>query len=372
MKRIKNYVARVCLGLLAVPGLSMAQVEVKAIRQPPPFAAEKTATDKAATESPARLPSMESSGRSAIPSPSASNLGAEDLGGESTLAASSALAASSSSIVPAQVMGSYRSNAQPKAAKKQGVLHKANASELASSGALVGAQHLEFKDRPLAIALQVGKERMVSFPGQVEVHVPRSLEGLVRVQIIGRTAYIMALKPFSSTRFPVQDLGGEPRWYPLDVVASNTSGQDSSPIEIHVPGATDEGEASGSKSDPDSAPDMVMLTRYAAHMLYAPRRLAPKTPGMRQVPIESKPVLGLYRGRRIQTVPVGAWRAGALFVTAVRFTNLESEPVELNLDELRGAWLAATSQHGRIAQAGHEADTTAVYLVCDKPFEACR
>jgi integrating conjugative element protein (TIGR03749 family) len=356
MKRIKNYVARVFLGLAVLPALSLAQMEVKAIRQPPPFAVEKSAS-----HSPVQLPSIEPMG-----------LSAADLGGG---ALPNGAYGASAPIVPAQVMQTNGPQTQPKpqprALKNQGN-RKVDASELASARSLVGAQHLEFKDRPLAIALQVGKERMVSFPGQVEVHVPRSLEGLVRVQIIGRTAYIMALKPFSSTRFPVQDLGAEPRWYPLDVVASSASGQDSSPIEIHVPGATNEGEASGSQADPDSAPDMVMLTRYAAHMLYAPRRLAPKVPGVRQVPIESKPVLGLYRGRRIQTVPVGAWRAGALFVTAVRFTNLESAPVELNLDELRGAWLAATSQHGRIAQAGHEADTTAVYLVCDKPFESCR
>jgi integrating conjugative element protein (TIGR03749 family) len=356
MKAMKNYAAKVCLGLLVVPALSAAQVEVKALRQPPPFAAEKFAVEKASTQSPARLPSIEPMG-----------LSAADLGGDGGLP--------NVPVVPAQVMQTYQPElgrkAQRRPLKNQGN-RNANASELASARSLAGAEHLEFKDRPLAIALQVGKERMVSFPGQVEVHVPRSLEGLVRVQIIGRTAYLMALKPFSSTRFPVQDLGSEPRWYPLDVVASSASGQNSSPIEIHVPDAVEEGEVSGSNADPDIAPDMVMLTRYAAHMLYAPRRLMPKTPGVRQVPIESKPVLGLYRGRRIQAVPVGAWRAGALYVTAVRLTNLESAPVELNLDELRGAWLAATSQHGRIAQAGHEADTTAVYLVCDKPFEACR
>jgi len=46
--------------------------------------------------------------------------------------------------------------------------------------------------------------------------------------------------------------------------------------------------------------------------------------------------------------------------------------VELQMHELRGQWLAATPQHGRLGPAGSETDTTAVYLVCAQPFASCR
>jgi integrating conjugative element protein (TIGR03749 family) len=117
---------------------------------------------------------------------------------------------------------------------------------------------------------------------------------------------------------------------------------------------------------------MVALTRHAARMLYAPTRLMPADPAIRQVALDLHPVAGLYRGRRLRTTPLGAWRSGPLYVTAVRFTNLEDRPIELQMHDLRGQWLAATPQHGRLGPAGSETDTTAVYLVCAQPFASCR
>jgi integrating conjugative element protein (TIGR03749 family) len=230
------------------------------------------------------------------------------------------------------------------------------------------AEHVEFRDRPVPVALAVGKERMVLFPGPVQIQVPSSANGLLDVQVIGRTAYLTALAPLEKVRLAAQDLTIDQRWYPLDIVASEAAGA-GLPIEIHPPG---EATAAGDAQPDVDAPDMVTLTRFAAHALYAPRRLMPATPGVRQVPVNPAPALGLYRGRRIETTPIGAWRGGNLYVTAVRFTNLEPAPVELDLNELRGQWLAATAQHLRIGPAGTERDTTAVYLICDRPFEACR
>jgi integrating conjugative element protein (TIGR03749 family) len=117
---------------------------------------------------------------------------------------------------------------------------------------------------------------------------------------------------------------------------------------------------------------MVALTRYAAQSLYAPRRLVPATAGVRPLPVAALPVEGLYRGGRIQMTPIGAWRSGSLYLTAVRATNRSERAQDLDLQELRGHWLAATAQHTRLLGAGSDSDTTTLYLVCDRPFEACR
>jgi hypothetical protein len=54
----------------------------------------------------------------------------------------------------------------------------------------------------------------------------------------------------------------------------------------------------------------------------------------------------------------------------VRLKNLTSRVVVLDpRTALRGEWLAATFHHARLFPAGHEADTTAVYLVSVRPFE---
>jgi hypothetical protein len=60
-----------------------------------------------------------------------------------------------------------------------------------------------------------------------------------------------------------------------------------------------------------------------------------------------------------------------LYVTAVRVTNQSAIPLELQLEQLRGRWLAATAQHGRLGASGSQTDTTALYLVCDRAFESC-
>ncbi|MBW8833508.1 MAG: DUF3438 family protein, partial [Burkholderiales bacterium] len=46
--------------------------------------------------------------------------------------------------------------------------------------------------------------------------------------------------------------------------------------------------------------------------------------------------------------------------------------MDIDLQEMRGRWLAATAQHSRLLAAGSDWDTTTVYLVCDRPFDACR
>ena len=98
-------------------------------------------------------------------------------------------------------------------------------------------------------------------------------------------------------------------------------------------------------------------------------------PGRRRtcikVALETVPVNGLMRGVDVETVPLGQWKSGSLYVTALKVTNRSRLPVELPLENLRGRWLAATAQHGRLGPRGSEIDTTAIYLVCDRAFEAC-
>jgi hypothetical protein len=67
-----------------------------------------------------------------------------------------------------------------------------------------------------------------------------------------------------------------------------------------------------------------------------------------------------------------AWRAGGLYVTAVKLTNRTDQPQILDPRDLRGSWLTATFQHNRLLAAGSEADTTAVYLISARPFAASR
>lgn len=245
-------------------------------------------------------------------------------------------------------------------------------------------ERVAYARRPVRVALPLQRERMISFAGPVALHAPQGIESLVRLQIIGRTVYATALAPFGHLRVVAEDIERDGLQIPLDLVADRSTETASAEMDIQpgsgvatpltilsASGSPSSGPAPQGETASASA-DMVALTRHAAHMLYAPTRLLPADPAIRQVPLDLHPVPGLYRGRRVRTTPMGAWRSGSLYVTAVRFTNLEARPLELELQELRGQWLAATPQHGRLGPAGSETDTTAVYLVCDRPFAACR
>jgi integrating conjugative element protein (TIGR03749 family) len=134
--------------------------------------------------------------------------------------------------------------------------------------------------------------------------------------------------------------------------------------------------------DPDEAPEpatdavqptglreygYVSLTRFTAQQLYAPSRLLVDLPGVVRVPVKRDPV-ALVRGDTIEALPLVAWRAGDLFVTAVKLTNHTDQPQILDPRTLRGAWLTATFQHNRLLGAGDEADRTVVYLISARAF----
>lgn len=239
-----------------------------------------------------------------------------------------------------------------------------------------------FDRAPIQVPLPLNVERLVTLPAPVALHVPRDIETVARIESIDRTLYITALVPFAPIRI-VAELIDSGQQVPLDIVAGKDTSSNTAELEVSTidgrgksgaasaaaaPGAKGVGDETG---PPEAGADMVMLTRHAARQLYAPRRLAVATPGVVQVGVSEKPVVGLLRGANAETVPLGQWKSGQLYVTAVRVTNLSRYPLEIPLEQVRGRWISATAQHGRIGPAGSETDTTAIYLVCDRSFEAC-
>ena len=227
-------------------------------------------------------------------------------------------------------------------------------------------ERIEWKQVPIRLGLVTGSERIVRFPGPVRVGVPAALQPRLRIQSLGGAVYFLARVPFDPARIVVR--GSEDgQVYLLDVSAFEGAGA-LAPIEVYVqpPVPPDPGDSAGS-----GPIRYVALTRFAAHQLYAPLRLARGQPGIVRVPVDHTPV-ALLRGGAVHAVPLASWRAGRLFVTAVRLTNRTAGAHILDPRDLRGTWLAATFQHNRLLPAGHEADTTAVYLVSARAFEASR
>ena len=226
-------------------------------------------------------------------------------------------------------------------------------------------EHMLFDRRPVAVSLRVDRERLLRLPFAAMLDIPPALGAVLEAQIIENTVYLTALMPIERERVLAHALDGS-GVIPLDLSANGEA--DPRPeLAVHLPGA--EGAAATASDAPP--PDMVQLTRHAAQAIYAPRRLIKPLPGVRQAPVSRKPV-HLYRDLGVTTAPLGAWTSGELFVTAVRFTNAGARPVELDMERLRGRWLAATPQHWRLHARGSEADTMVVYLVSEQAFDAIR
>lgn len=252
-------------------------------------------------------------------------------------------------------------------------------TDLATRPPKPGTERAVFNRVPIRVALPIDRERLITLPGVAALHVPDDIEQFVKIQSIDRTVYVTALKEFPSIRI-VAELLGDGSQIPMDLQANANSASASAELEVFMPssaGATGNAannDASGNAAQGSPEPagaDMVELTRYAARMLYAPKRLALPRDNIVQAPLTLRPVAGLLRGALVETVPLAQWRSGDLYVTAVRVTNKSTRPLEIVLEDLRGQWIAATAQHGRIGAAGSELDTTALYLICDRSFEAC-
>ncbi len=240
-----------------------------------------------------------------------------------------------------------------------------------------GPERVVWRKTPIAIPLIVGEERLIHFSESVSIGLPQSLTARLRSQSINGTLYLLARQSFESTRVMVRSENGGPLFV-LDLSAELSSEERPPLPDVQVLLETSKLAAGSDGSDSDSAETItgnrfsqwgyVALTRYAAQQIYAPERLVPNTPGVVAIPVQDTPV-GLIRGGGVEAVPVAAWKVGLHYVTAVRLTNHTAKAVILDPRELRGAWLAATFQHNRLLPSGADEDTTAVYLISDRPFD---
>jgi integrating conjugative element protein (TIGR03749 family) len=166
------------------------------------------------------------------------------------------------------------------------------------------------------------------------------------------------------------------RMYLLDVAASGEGGS-GPPVEVYAgdePASrgnrrTESGRERNTPSPTFSSYGYVTLTRFAAQQLYAPARLLKDLPGVVRVPIKRKKVT-LVRGAAVTAEPLVGWRAGDLYLTAVKLTNRTDRALTLDPRTLRGDWLTAAFQHNRLLPKGDESDTTALYLISKRPFAA--
>jgi len=232
--------------------------------------------------------------------------------------------------------------------------------------------HVIWKNIPIRIVLPVGRERRIDFPTAVKIEWPNDVARSTRnLQLRENgSVYWTAGNAFNRQRVNVFTFTGES--YLLDVEA-HPDAPARTLVILDDRFDTGDGNTEGQHTANNKSThlDSVDLVRFASQMLYAPRRLVKKLPGVTRVPVTKEDV-PLYKGGELRTSPIAQWKTSgvpALYVTAIRVTANALIPVTLNPRNLRGDWLNATPQHGRVNAAGDEGDTTAWYLMSSRPFE---
>lgn len=230
-------------------------------------------------------------------------------------------------------------------------------------------EHRVWNKHPIHIVLPVGEERRIDFPLAINLQLTkkvRAMSGRIQISESG-SVYWIASKSFKRQRVnAITDTGYS---YVLDIEAKPKGHKH--PIEIvddRIPRPEGDGTAI---NQPAYDYDYVDLMRLAAQSIYAPNRLIQKLPGVRRISVE-RDELPLVRGGDLTIEPIAQWYAPTiptLYVTAVRVQSNALHTVVLDPRNLRGDFLAASSQHGYVNPAGEDGDTTAWYLVSKQPFD---
>lgn len=256
---------------------------------------------------------------------------------------------------------------------------------LAGYAKAVEIQHWE--RIPLAVPLTVGVERIVFVDQNVRVGVPRPLTDKLRIQSTGGALYLLASEPIAPTRLQLQNVAsGEIMLVDIAATAGKPDQVAPEPIKIVTSersgsryGQTSKAKKSSSGSSngesftddsidahalPRETPVPVVITRYAAQMLYAPLRTVEPVSGIAQVNLNRR----LDLASITPTLPVegsalGAWRMAGYWVTAVKLQNISAQHVTLDPRELMGDFVAVTFQHPYLGVKGEASDTTVAYVV---------
>ena len=251
---------------------------------------------------------------------------------------------------------------------------------------LVHAVEIQRWERiPLALPLIVGQERIVFLDQNVRVGLPRHLVDKLRVQSTGGTLYLLAKEPIEPTRLQLQNMStgeimlvdiiatpskaNQPALEPIKIVAGDNLavryGQPSPKAEdSKATNRSTEQNSDAAAPAQRETPLPVVMTRYAAQMLYAPLRTVEPVPGIAQVNLKrNMDLTTLLPTRPVEARALGAWRLEDLWVTAVKLRNTGSKPVTLDPRELMGDFITATFQHPYLGAKGDASDTTTVYLV---------
>jgi len=113
----------------------------------------------------------------------------------------------------------------------------------------------------------------------------------------------------------------------------------------------------------------VELTEYAAKAVRAARGEVQAVPGIYSADLGPVPqFVHVLNDARLTTIPVGSWRKGGVYVTALEISNTVNQGVPVDYRHLQGQWLAATVESEQLTAHRGFGDSTYLYLISSDNF----
>ncbi len=269
--------------------------------------------------------------------------------------------------------------------KLQHLLHASKTPYTLASHAIESTpEHIIWNKTPIAVYLPVGKERMIHFPGSVQVGYDKTIltDEHIRIQNNQGTLYLLAKKEFPAERIQVKLESGKiilldvsakklASCTPLEIVVSEDK-PISSPFETTEPAHQNQNPKSVEEDHSNLTTTIItpiQLTRFAAQQLYAPQRLLTQLNNIYRVPMHTKKTVDLVLDGSVTAMPLASWRGGDEFVTAILLRNNLPQTLTLHPQDLCGQWQTATFfPKNELAPRGNVKDSTTVFLVSCRPF----
>ena len=236
-------------------------------------------------------------------------------------------------------------------------------------------------NEPLTINIAVGTEVRVIFPTNVDLQVPLSITNELQSLAPNRQMiYWKALNNFDRSRIVATADDGKDV-YIIDLMASENGIAENIVIEdprrvlnVAPLQAEEQWEEGVENKTTLNDPAEIVLTRFVAKTLYAPDRLLPTDANIMMLNTpklpSNFPLLQSEKGESYSLEVLGAWMGYSAYITAVQIKNTSQMPVNVNPERVRGNFTHITPQHLYMDAAGTWDDSTVLYLVSAKPFEA--
>lgn len=237
---------------------------------------------------------------------------------------------------------------------------------------------MQYEGKPITIELTVGKERSINFGDHVQIGITanQKTKNLFRSQTAQGYMHILANKPFENERVQVKRIS-DGTLLLIDFTARN-AGNHTEEVAVLTPEMARKSNQDPFQRDDESAyvnnaPNVtpVDLTRHAAQLVYAPKRVISNVPGISKAPLGMVGEIKLFKGINralVRATPVFAIKGGGYHLAAIHLVNTSYEMLTLDYLDLNLPFSHATFQHHSLHPRGHHGDDTVLYLVSDKPL----